>query len=227
MSRERFIVWRETNESVNEYVLTKVHSTTIKDAIRNIESSSIETPILPFGTVLMKKDKNTTVFFIQRPEEKQTIRYCEQFFTIALPWRVLAFKFTGHLLVDYHLLFAKKPIHHMRDMLYLSPLPNIDDDGAVCVGCNMISTIGKTGPLSIIAQKAIEWIDKTGYNDDLNQNIRTLPREMNPDKVAIEKTDTAFSLWQTWVDENDNWRRINDLTWSDHESFEKFVERIN
>lgn len=238
MREKRFIVWCEEDDTVRQMILTETNSSTIKKATRALNQSQIETPIMPFGTVLLKTDGTTSVFFIQKPPEKVIIRFRSKMtpsgtkpthYTIAYPWRVFALMFKGSIISDYSLRFAKGPIRTMEDQLYRPPLPNIEKDAQMCMGLGMVAYVGTTGPLSAIADKVIDWVDKSNYNNDLATAVGLIPKEMNPPDGFNTNVDAkrSFTLWQAWTKEAERkWRDIVSLSWHPIETFEDFVGRI-
>jgi hypothetical protein len=235
MHEKRIIIWDEEEGTVKQMVVTTTNTTTIPKAVRSLNQSGIETPVLPYGTVMLKKNGNTSIYLVQRPEEKLVVRYKERIvksvpvnFTIAFPWRVFALVFKGSIISDYNLRFAKGPIHTMEDSLYMPPLPNIEKDGGMCMGSGMIGFAGKTGPLSEITERVLAWVDKTNYNDDLKSNIHLLPKEMDlPPTPITMNVLQAFEIWEKWTkDAGRKWRGINKLSWHQAETFEQFAGRI-
>lgn len=234
--QDRLIVMRESDNTMRQFILIETGSKTIPQGLRCLNQSQIETPILPFGTVLMKKDGTTTIYFIQRPPEKVVIQFKPKIlkapvtnFTIAYPWRVFVLLFKGMVISDYGLRFASKPVRSRDTQLFSPPLPNMDGDAGLCMGAGVAGYAGKEGPMAAMADRVIEWIDKTRYNDDLSNGVKLVPKEMNPpsDYDTRAKARHTFELWQKWTEgAGPRWRTVIDLSWHPVETFGAFVERI-
>jgi hypothetical protein len=235
----RLIVMFENDNTMRRYTLVETGSKTIQQGLRSLGQSQIETPLLPFGTVIMKSSGSTSVYFIQRPPEKVVIRFVPKstdktttdrkatHYTIAYPWRVFGLLFKGKIVSDYFLRFAKGPIRHMNDELYRPPIPNIDDKGGLCVGYGMV---GHTGKESIpeAADKTIDWVDKSNYNNDLPTEVGYIPKEMVPPEGYSASAKMTFEFWQKWTKEaGRKWRDVISLSWHRCETFEEFFGRIN
>jgi len=69
----------------------------------------------------------------------RTIRFCNDHYRISLPYQVFTFQFvsdykSGFFVTDQYLYFRKSPLGIKNNMLYLPPLPNINSEGAICLG---------------------------------------------------------------------------------------------
>jgi len=214
------------DDTVRQLTITRGKTVSIEDAIKALQIKNIETPILPYGTIVFKKNTNKTLYFVQRPPEKQVLKYGRKFYTIAIPWRVFAFVFTGDLIVNYYLRFAMNQIHNFYDPLYIVPLPNISLDGEMCMGTGFVSEVGRSGPISEIVSKIVTWVNKSAHSDHLKGGIDNLPAEMVEGKGPIEKPVDTFECWAKWTkDAGKEWSDITSLTWVQTETFGKLVER--
>lgn len=238
MHEKRLIVLCEEDNTMRQMILTEINTTTISQGLKNMTQSSIETPIMPFGTVLLKMDGTSSVYFIQKPPEKVVIRFkgkkendkgTPTHYTIAYPWRVFALMFKGSVISDYNLRFASGPIRSMTDQLYRPPLPNMEEDAGLCMGVGLAGFAGTTGPMSEIADRVLAWVDKTNYNNDLATAVCLVPKEMNPPENISRCTDArvTFALWEKWTKEaGRKWRDITSLSWHSFETFGEFIGRI-
>ena len=215
------------DDTVRQFTITKGKTASIEDAIKALQSKDIETPILPYGTIVLKKKVNQSIYFVQRPPEKQVLSHNGKFYTIAIPWRVFALVFTGELVVNYYLRFAMDQIHNFSDPLYIVPLPNIGLDGNMCMGVGLMGEVGKSGPISEIVSKIIIWVNKSAHNDHLKGGINSLPAEMMEGKDSIRGPADTFSYWEEWTkNAGKAWRGITDLTWVETETFGAMVRKV-
>ena len=199
----------------------------IKEGIKRVKYGDLDTGCLPFGTVRMKQSKNVTVYFIQLPEKIIDCQCYEKHYKIAMPWRVYALKFTGNLLVDYYMRFAKGYIKSGNDPIYTVPLPNVNENGSMCICKGMVEDSGRgTLPHTQSVPRIISWIDKSEYNDHLNGRVNLLPGEVRQG-VEIGDEKHLFEVWGAWTKEaGSRWRNINTFGWHQCETFEDYYKRI-
>ncbi|MBI3098424.1 MAG: hypothetical protein HYY93_09315 [Planctomycetes bacterium] len=102
-----------------------------------------ETPILPPGTVYFAQRRSRSVYVLEQEPCTRTIRYRPgrsgdtmepKEYTIPLPWTYFISVFQSFAMEELFVFFRRERVEQRRDELCFAPLPNLFDDGKVCLG---------------------------------------------------------------------------------------------
>jgi len=155
----------------------------------------------------------------------------EKMFDIAWPCHVFGIKFQGLSPVAYHLWFAKGPIRTQRDLLFVPPLPNENEDGHLCLTDQFALEVKKD--LVLTSEAMIKYVYESRFNLHIATNMRYVPPDFKiPTKGATLRTDGArdapnpmvyFQAWEDWTKANgEDWRKaVNEIDWQRPISFDQ------
>jgi hypothetical protein len=197
-----------------------VRTVTEDDFLRSIRNKdTMDTGIMPFGTVAYGKRQFFQHYLIWRPERKSIFEFKgrvgdelkDEMLELAWPCHVFGFKFQKTSFVQAFLWFAKGPIRSTDDILYAVPLPNQNATAALCLGDAHVREIKPDNPI-ITSENTIRYIYESRFNDDLSQNIPS-PPEFGVGAGA--KAADVLRAWARWTKTaGEDWRsKVNAVDW--------------
>lgn len=189
----------------------------------------VDSPVLPFGTILYGVHQAMQYVFLWRPERLGFFQHRDQReespkhlnITLELAWpcHVLVLAFQRSSLVKSQLWFANKPIHTTDQELFLPPLPNQRADD-MCLGSEVKKALHKESVV-ISSENLIKYVYESRFNNDLSSHVEgacpaefgKLPKE-GPGLKSVARR--VLSAWHDWTQKNKekDWRKaINEIKW--------------
>lgn len=212
---------------VEETVVRRISLDAFK---RELAVDTWETPILPMGTLLVRKRGPMAVYFVQVPPRVRNVEFIDRggqhrIFTLACPWVVFGMKFQGHNCIEVYSRAAVAPVLTMQAPLVVLPLPNCRIDGARCMGREFGLTVNVGTSLPETAANVVNYFEGSTYNEDLPENVFNHPIEFGG---PYQHTVEVLAAWDHWTKNmGSSWQNhVNKLSWRTAESFGMFAGRM-
>ncbi len=163
--------------------------------------------VFPEGTRFFLSRGDMSVFVVEQKPQKRTIRFSqdaecleikEGSYHLFFPYIIFLVVLRGGCLSRFQIFYCKEPLHTLDDSLYQVNLPNIGDEGVVCLGMN-------TTRASVAAEavnEAISHFWQSNFNSDINHAYMRTRRETGLDvKEWQRKTreDPSFVFQHDWT----------------------------
>lgn len=226
----RSIIISKADGSVKITENRVIYATTLEKFRKAISLGTLETPVLPFGTVMARYKGKWSALFIQQPPRIRNVQYKPRegkpkVFTLAFPWMVFGLRFMGNGCVDVYSGAAKAPIISPRSELVALPLPNSDTAGKRCMGPEFGMTVNTGSSVTEVAMAVMAYFDGSTYNDDLPANVSKLPVEFGRNETT--NVEGALAAWERWTETaGKKWGDIVNVGFHPTESFGAFAARL-
>lgn len=227
MNQDKIVIMGDQAMHIREQV---VKATSIEELVRELRNrTTIDTPVLPRGTISYSQNGRAKIIFVQRPEKKLFCRYYEKYFEIAWPWHLIGLIVDGNVVQSASLFFSNGPVETDTETIFQPPVPNQEDNGRMCLGATYVKDLKGANGLGDIADKTFEYIYGSKYNHDLSGCLRFIPEDF---KKILGKTDLniedIFKAWQEWTKvAGDDWsKKLKEIKWHTRDTFANIRRRF-
>ena len=227
--------WQADEEGVKLMTLKEERRLTFDEFVLRLQSTKVSTPILPHGTIWYEHNNTDKLFALQLPPRKRTIPYYGKYYEIGCPSFVMLVKTSGTFVANVALAAAKKPVNDFDDQLIRVPLPNMDDRGALCLGCDFGSDGTKFKTEIERIRNTIAHIEASKYNNHLLPLTEWVPADIrgtysykmqygdNRETSAQHEYHNVLTRWAEMT-KNDDWLQVLDvIEWAPFGSFTNFI----
>ena len=185
------------------------------------EQAGILTPILAPGTIHFASKGRMSVFALEVPPGRRSIRYRPrdgrtQEFEIPFPWVYLLTGFCERALDRVYVYVAPEPIRSTEDQLFHLPVPNRYSDGLVCLG-NFRFDITLSEPHKV--DEVVRFYFESLFTNEVLESFNSYI----PQEIATRTRDGT-----QWLD---GWSKLTDeelkaVQWKPFKSFDAAVQAI-
>lgn len=172
-------------------------------SIRDFKTSLLDrvgfrTQILPPGTVLYAQRDQMSLYVLEQPPGKRAIKHREGKkrgdtveYTIPLPWVYFLAVFKTFALDSVYVFFRPSRLEDLDSDLFFAPLPNMDNNGLVCLGGFRFSVTSSL-PSKVANLTGYYW--GSTFNHDLSALYHDkMPREI---RELTGEGEEFFAGWQ-------------------------------
>jgi hypothetical protein len=215
-------VVRIVGDVVELQEVSEVKRTRLPEFLAHLsEQAGIQTPILAPGTILYASKGRMSVFALEVPPDRRTIKYRPrngriQEFAIPFPWVYLLVAFCERALDRVYVFVAPEPVRSTEAHLFHLPAPNRGLDGLVCLGNFRFDiTLSQTHKVA----EVVQFYFSSNFTDEILESYTAFV----PDAIATRTQDGT-----EWFD---GWSRLTDdelkaVQWKPYKSFSAVVQAI-
>lgn len=218
--RKRFfdLVSTKTNEifgSLKSQILEHGRELEMGDSSSQGAFASIR---LPSNTRFVVNRGDTSVFVVELPPQKRTINHSDSSYHLSFPYTIFVVSFRGGDYNGLHFFYSNKPLKSLSESVYLSNLPNINNDGGVCTGNSIVSLLQNSEALSL--SEKVDMVVSAFWGDTFNDDLDDRFEEYGNKHPRLK----GFSSWEKASHKEPNF--ILSINWERSDSLMNLIEAI-
>jgi hypothetical protein len=182
---------------VEREVVKSITLRAFKESI--LATMGFQTPLLPPGTVLYGHKEQKSLYVLEQPPAKRTIKHKKEArrngapmeYAIPLPWVYFLAQFNNYALEDLLVFFRPERLMKVEEDLYYPALPNCFADCRVCLGDYRFDVTSSI-PARVTSVMTFFW-DSIFNLEASDLYLRKMPKEI---KDLTQPGEEHFAGWE-------------------------------